>query len=205
MFRFPFSNYQELNLDWILAKVKEFAELIPGMREVLDKSEQAITTANEAKEIAQQPVTTEKLAADAVTGDKIADGSITNAMLSSDFTFEKGMEMDLLWTNPSTSSPFQAQTISMKCNTNNYKYLMLLMTNPNNGYSLYTIVSGGINSVECIGGFSEASAPAICYRRTVNPLNTMATFSTCVGKNISTGIILDSPEIMIPLSIYGLK
>ena len=351
MFKFPFSNYQELNLDWILAKVKEFAELIPGMREVLDKSEQAlddatqaITTANEAKEIAQQAVqgivgpnsvntaaiqagavtrekiasravdsgrlaenavysiniadgeivsnkiragavttakiadgsvnttkiadgavtadkiapgaipqasiadgsvttakladgavtaaklagaavnaekiaqgavtdnglasgavTTEKIANDAVTGDKIADGSITNAMLSSDFTFEKGMEMDLLWTNPSTSSPFQAQTISMKGNTNNYKYLMLLMTNPNNGYSLYTIVSGGINSVECIGGFSEASAPAICYRRTVNLLNTMATFSTCVGKNISTGIILDSPEIMIPLSIYGLK
>jgi hypothetical protein len=79
------------------------------------------------------------------------------------------------------------------------------MTNPNNGYSLFTIVSGGINSVESIGGFSEASAPAICYRRTVNLLNTMATFSTCLGKNISTGVILDSPEVMVPLSIYGLK
>ena len=98
MFRFPFSNYQELNLDWILAKVKEFAELVPGMREVLDKSEQALAdateaveTANEAKEIAEQAVqgivgpnsvNSAAIQAGAVTREKIAAGAVDSSRLS---------------------------------------------------------------------------------------------------------------------------
>ena len=150
-------------------------------------------------------MTSEKVANNAVNGDKIADGSITNAKLSSDFTFKTGMSMELLWTNPSISSPFQAQPVTLSDNSNNYKYLAVLITNPNNGYSLYQVVSGGINSFEAIGGFNDAATPAVCYRRTLNALNTMATFTTCISKNMSTGVMIDSPENMIPLRIYGLK
>ena len=341
MFRFPFSNYQELNLDWILAKVKEFSELVPGMREVLDKSEQAlsdaeaaVTTANEAKEIAEQAVeglvgpdsvgttaikanavtrekiaagavdssrlaenavysvniangeivsnkikdgavttskiadaainsnkiidaqittakladgavtadkiapgaipqatiadgsvttaklaggavttakidsgavTMEKLANDSVTGDKIADGSITNAMLASGFQFEKGMEYVNLWNNPASASSFAGQTVQLSENCYNYRYLMLQVTNPNNGTSLFTVMPGSVNSFEAVGGFDSAASPALCYRRTVQCIGTNATFTDCVAKNIGAGTIIDAPEMMIPWNIWGVK
>ena len=112
MFRFPFTNFHELNLDWILAKVKEFAELIPPMQtavddvqeainsadeaitkseEALENASEAVETANEAKDIAEQAaqgaiadgaVTTAKLADNAVSTDKIQNGAITQAKLS---------------------------------------------------------------------------------------------------------------------------
>lgn len=105
-FKFPFSTLHELNLDWILEKVKTFAELIPPMEtavedvqtalddatEAVNKAEQALEdagaaleTAEEAKEIAEQAasgtiadgaVTTAKLADGAVTSAKILDGTI---------------------------------------------------------------------------------------------------------------------------------
>lgn len=105
-FKFPFSTLHELNLDWILEKVKTFAELIPPMEtavedvqtslttaqealedatEALESAGQALETAEEAKEIAEQAasgtiadgaVTTAKLADGAVTSAKILDGTI---------------------------------------------------------------------------------------------------------------------------------
>ena len=106
MFKFPFTNFHELNLDWILAKVKEFSELIPPMQtavadvqealddateavtkseEALENSSTALETAEEAKEIAEQAaqgtiadgaVTTPKLADGAVTYNKIGDSAV---------------------------------------------------------------------------------------------------------------------------------
>ena len=106
-FKFPFSTLHELNLDWILEKVKTFAELIPPMetavedvqslstdvqqavedaQQALEDAGEAIQTAEEAKEIAEQAaqgtiadgaVTTAKLADGAVTTAKIADGAVT--------------------------------------------------------------------------------------------------------------------------------
>lgn len=106
MFRFPFTNFHELNLDWILAKVKEFSELIPPMQtavedvqealtdateaitkseEALENANEAVETANDAKEIAEQAaqgviadgaVTTSKLANGAVTYNKIGDEAV---------------------------------------------------------------------------------------------------------------------------------
>lgn len=105
-FRFPFSTLHELNLDWILEKVKTFAELIPPMetavsdvqelstdvqqavedaQQALEDAGEALQTAEEAKEIAEQAaqgtiadgaVTTAKLADGAVTSAKILDGTI---------------------------------------------------------------------------------------------------------------------------------
>ena len=107
MFKFPYTNLHELNLDWILEKVKHFAELIPPMETAVDDvqaltddvaqavedanqavedAQSAIETAEEAKEIAEQAaqgtiadgaVTTPKLDDDAVTTAKIADGAVT--------------------------------------------------------------------------------------------------------------------------------
>ena len=111
MFRFPYTNLHELNLDWILQQVKKFAELIPPMedattnvQEALDKAEEALndaeqamedagdalTIAQDAKDIAEQAaqgtiadgaVTTTKLDDGAVTTVKIADGAVTTAKI----------------------------------------------------------------------------------------------------------------------------
>lgn len=97
MFKFPFTNFHELNLDWILSVVKQFADLVPSMQtavedaeeatttssqaiakstEALTKSNTAIETANEAKEIAEEAA--QGVIVDgAVTTIKIADGAVT--------------------------------------------------------------------------------------------------------------------------------
>lgn len=112
MFKFPYTNLHELNLDWILEKVKHFAELIPSMEtavgdvqsltddvaqavedanKAVEDAQSAIETAEEAKEIAEQAaqgtiadgaVTTPKLASEAVTTAKIDDGAVTSAKLA---------------------------------------------------------------------------------------------------------------------------
>lgn len=113
MFKFPYTNLHELNLDWILEKVKHFAELIPPMEtavedfqslqgdveqavedanQALEDAGQALETAEEAKEIAEQAaqgtiadgaVTTAKLDDGAVTTAKIDDGAVTGAKIAS--------------------------------------------------------------------------------------------------------------------------
>jgi len=106
MFRFPFTNFHELNLDWVLSVVKKFSELVPPMEtavedvqqalgdateavekasEALTNANEAVETANEAKDIAEDAVqgiipngavTTPKLADGAVVGIKIANGAV---------------------------------------------------------------------------------------------------------------------------------
>lgn len=112
-FKFPFSTLHELNLDWILEKVKTFAELIPPMetavsdvqelstdvqqavedaQQALEDAGEALQTAEEAKEIAEQAaqgtiadgaVTTAKLDDGAVTTAKLDDGAVTGAKIAS--------------------------------------------------------------------------------------------------------------------------
>ena len=87
-FQFPFSNLHELNLDWILSKVKT---LVDNNEEFNDKADYAVQTADEAKTIAEQAaqasipdgaVTTIKIADGAVTGNKIAQATIQTGNLS---------------------------------------------------------------------------------------------------------------------------
>lgn len=105
--RFPFTSLHEINLDWILEQVKQFADLIPPMstaveevqslqgdveqavadaQSALENANEAAETAAEALEVAEQAasgtiadgaVTTDKLANNAVTSAKIADRSIS--------------------------------------------------------------------------------------------------------------------------------
>lgn len=82
MFKFPYTNLHELNLDWILYIVKTLWEQATTNNE---KADYAVETSEEAKTIAEQAaqaqigdgaVTTAKLADDAVTQGKIADGAV---------------------------------------------------------------------------------------------------------------------------------
>lgn len=90
MFKFPFSTLHELNLDWILDKMKT---LIHDNEEFNQKADYAVQTADEAKTIAEQAaqaqiadgaVTTIKLANNAVTTPKIANNAVTFAKLDAD-------------------------------------------------------------------------------------------------------------------------
>lgn len=86
-FKFPFSTLHELNLDWILSKVKE---LVENNEEFNDKADYAVQTADEAKQIAEDAagsvladgsVTTPKIADYAVTQVKLAVNSVGNYQL----------------------------------------------------------------------------------------------------------------------------
>lgn len=91
--RFPYTTLHEINLDWILEKVKE---LLSSNEEFNEKADTAVETANEAMELAEQAVaavipdgsittvklddgavTAAKLANDSVTASKIATGAVT--------------------------------------------------------------------------------------------------------------------------------
>lgn len=98
MFRFPFTNFHELNLDWILSVVKEAKAVFDSGREDIDH---AVETADEAKALAQEAVesvvpdnsvttpkirdyavTSDKIATFAVTTDKIQEGGVTTSKLA---------------------------------------------------------------------------------------------------------------------------
>lgn len=109
--KFPYTSLHEINLDWILEQVKQFADLIPPMstaveevqslqgdveqavsdaQSALENANQAAETAAEALEVAEQAasgtiadgaVITSKLADGAVTSAKIADGTIQSVDL----------------------------------------------------------------------------------------------------------------------------
>ena len=53
-FRFPFTNLQELNLDWILEQVKQFSELIIPMRHLVETSDSALDNAQRALDVANE-------------------------------------------------------------------------------------------------------------------------------------------------------
>lgn len=93
MFLFPFSTLHELNLDWILAKMKY---LLGVEEENKEKADYAVETAEQALTVAEQAaqaqigdgaVTTQKLHDNAVTTQKIANNSVTYAKLASDAKF----------------------------------------------------------------------------------------------------------------------
>lgn len=87
MFNFPWTNFHELNLDWILSVVKEAKEVFDDGRSDIDY---AVSTADEAKNIATQAaqatipdnsVSTAKIQDYAVNADKISNYSVTEAKL----------------------------------------------------------------------------------------------------------------------------
>lgn len=98
MFNFPWTNFHELNLDWILSVVKEAKEVFDNGRADIDY---AVDTADEAKNIATQAaqatiadnsistaklqdyaVTNQKISNLAITSDKLQSGCILNAKIA---------------------------------------------------------------------------------------------------------------------------
>lgn len=90
MFRFPFTTFHELNLDWVLQVVKEAQNIFTTGRADIDHAvetaEQALTTAEQAASgvIGDGAVTTPKLANEAVTTIKMAPYSVTSLRLADD-------------------------------------------------------------------------------------------------------------------------
>lgn len=87
MFNFPWTNFHELNLDWILSVVKEAKEVFDNGRSDIDY---AVETADEAKEIATQAaeatipdnsISTQKIQDYAVNANKLSNYSVTEAKL----------------------------------------------------------------------------------------------------------------------------
>lgn len=86
MFVFPWTNLHELNLDWILSKVKTLWEQAEDNNE---KADYAVETADEAKTIAEQAAQAQ-IADGAVTTSKIADNAVTNPKITNNaVTFSK--------------------------------------------------------------------------------------------------------------------
>ena len=77
MFRFPWTNFHELNLDWILQAVKKAQDIFTDGEE---RIQYAVDTADEAKEIATQAAEAQ-IADNAVSTRKIQDGAVTAAKL----------------------------------------------------------------------------------------------------------------------------
>ena len=98
MFRFPFTNFHELNLDWILSVVKTAQDIFETGRadidHAVDTADQALNVATQAasavigdgavtsEKIAANAVTSEKIAASAVTSEKIAENAVTSAKIA---------------------------------------------------------------------------------------------------------------------------
>lgn len=88
MFKFPFTNFHELNLDWILSVVKTAQEIFETGRTDIDHAvstaEQALATAEQAAAgvIGDGAVTTPKIANSAVTAPKIADSAVTTPKIA---------------------------------------------------------------------------------------------------------------------------
>lgn len=78
MFNFPWTNFHELNLDWILSVVKEAKEIFDNGRSDIDY---AVDTADEAKTIATQAAEA-TIADNSISTVKIQNGAVTNAKLA---------------------------------------------------------------------------------------------------------------------------
>lgn len=87
MFKFPYTNLHELNLDWILEQVKT---LVANNDEFNDKADYAVETADEAKEIAEQAAQA-TIPDGAVTTIKIADGAVTSAKLATNAVYSSNI------------------------------------------------------------------------------------------------------------------
>ena len=107
MFHFPFTNFHELNLDWILSVVKQAKEVFDNgsadIAHAVETSEHALTVAEQAAsatiadgsvtaaKLANSSVTTDKLATYAVTGAKIADYTINERNMAKGAIVKKNM------------------------------------------------------------------------------------------------------------------
>ena len=78
MFNFPWSNFHELNLDWILKVVKKAEDIYTTGDKNIDY---AVRTAEEAKTIAEQAAQAQ-VADNSVSTPKIVDGAVTTAKLA---------------------------------------------------------------------------------------------------------------------------
>lgn len=135
------------------------------------------------------------------TIDQIVTDEKTNERLPE--YLDKNFGMDLLWTNASPTSPFNAQTISL--NLTNYKVVLIqCWAEPSNvgdlaagAYSWNEIPVGETGSI-------TSSYAQIRYRQ-VKVTTSGCVFDTGYGVTVFNQSASASDHAAIPLKIYGIK
>lgn len=112
-----------------------------------------------------------------------------------------GVRMDLLWTNPSPTSNFSAQTITVTNLSNYDAYMIFYVANASGAFYSSKIFSKNETSKSLILDMAEN---VTIYRKFVNNGDSTLTFETgyiCTTYNTKT---TDASRSM-PIKIYGIK
>lgn len=115
-----------------------------------------------------------------------------------------GMKMDLLWTNPSPTSAFAAQTVSLDLSEYDLVLVYICASNQTTGGTLLLKVDDniGFSQVRYNNG-TGAGDYGIC-NRFVKALTTGVVFSTGYWQT-SMGSMSQYDALSIPQKIYGIK
>lgn len=88
-FRFPFTNLQELNLDWILSKVKTMSDETKQLKDIAESTLTDVTEATEAANTAAQSIN--DMTVDSVTLAAGEDASVVKSIVDNHINLEFGI------------------------------------------------------------------------------------------------------------------
>lgn len=136
-------------------------------------------------------------------GTQYAFSKIKNELnqLKSDLdSIDLDLKMDLLWTNASPTSEFQAQTISL--NLSNYKIVFIVFSSYTvNINSRYSVFASYIDD----GNYSASIPSSDLRRRNYTVSVNGISFSQGEAYENFGGTTYESNFFMIPTQIYGVK
>lgn len=108
-----------------------------------------------------------------------------------------GMKMDLLWTNPSPTSAFASQTVSLDLSDYDYVYIVVRVTTGEAHYGSFFIKTGSTEELLCV---------ATTYLRKRNATVSQSGITFDGGYNqASVSSWEANTSSAIPLRIYGIK
>lgn len=108
-----------------------------------------------------------------------------------------GMKMDLLWTNPSPTTAFATQTVSLDLTDYNYVYIIAKATTGEAYYSSFIVKVGGAEQLICV---------ATTYLRKRNASVTASGVTFDGGYNQSSVSTWEgNTSSAIPYQIYGIR
>lgn len=198
MFNFPWSNFHELNLDWILSVVKEAKEVFDDGRSDIDY---AVSTADEAKEIATQAaessipdnsVSTSKIQDYAVTRDKISNYSITASKFQNGCV-ENAAIADSAVTTPKIANS-AVTTAKIADGAISKAKLNTELTNIVNSLTDLRTVPGGENVTINNGGFLHIGRVVVVSLSVT--LSASITTSTAIATSFPQPIFGDMPLLL---------
>ena len=192
MFKFPFTNFHELNLDWILSVVKTAQDIFETGRadidHAVDTADQALNVATQAAsavigdgavtsdKIAENAVTSAKIAASAVTSEKIANGAITNDKLANSPIVRENLYPNWYFMGAGTQSSYGVFPINQRgqqsYSNEGYTIDRLLHASVNGEVTLSNRGLRFSNSGNTVGYFrfigDSVSSDKVCYSALVS-------------------------------------